>query len=384
MDRDEALKLLKGGPEGITEWNRRRNSELEKTDIWDTDLYGADLYDADLRDADLRDAGLRDANFYCANLSGANLCGANLRDADFADANLYGANLSHAHFIDAKANHANFSDSTLIGAALLGANLSGANLSGANLGNAHLDGANLGGATLRNANLRDASCGGTIFANIDLSEVLGLCEIDHKSPSTIGIDTIFRSGGKIPDSFLRGCGVPEYLIENQKALIGSLEPIQFYSCFISYSTTDEDFAKRLHSKMREAGLRVWFAPEDMQAGKKIHEQVDEAIRVFDKLLLVISPNSIESKWVRDEIRRARKSETRDGRKKLFPVRIMDYKPIKQWQSFYADLAEDVAEEIREYFIPDFSNWKDHDSFEPAFARLLRDLKSDESTGTKPS
>ena len=30
-------------------------------------------------------------------------------------------------------------------------------------------------------------------------------------------------------------------------------------------------------------------------------------------------------------------------------------------------------------IPDFSNWKDHDSFEMAFARLLRDLKSDEST-----
>ena len=174
----------------------------------------------------------------------------------------------------------------------------------------------------------------------------------------------------------------EYLIENQKALIGSLQPIQFYSCFISYSTEDEDFAKRLHSKMREEGLRVWFAPEDMQAGKKLHEQVDEAIRIFDKLLLVLSPSSINSKWVRDEIRRARKSEIREGRKKLFPVRIMDYKAVEQWESFYADLAEDVAEEIREYFIPDFSNWKDHDSFEAAFARLLRDLKSIESTGAK--
>jgi hypothetical protein len=119
----------------------------------------------------------------------------------------------------------------------------------------------------------------------------------------------------------------------------------------------------------------------MQGGKKLHEQVDEAIRVFDKLLLVLSPNSINSKWVRDEIRRARKSELRDGRRKLFPVRLMDYKSLEQWESFYADLAEDVAEEIREYFIPDFSNWKDHDAFETAFARLLKDLKSEKPSKT---
>ena len=32
--------------------------------------------------------------------------------------------------------------------------------------------------------------------------------------------------------------------------------------------------------------------------------------------------------------------------------------------------------MREYPIPDFSNWRDHDSFEAAFARLLDDLKAD--------
>ena len=33
------------------------------------------------------------------------------------------------------------------------------------------------------------------------------------------------------------------------------------------------------------------------------------------------------------------------------------------------------DEVREYFIPDFSNWKNHDHFEAAFARLLKDLKA---------
>ena len=40
-----------------------------------------------------------------------------------------------------------------------------------------------------------------------------------------------------------------------------------------------------------------------------------------------------------------------------------------------DRGKDLAVEVREYFIPDFSNWKDHDSFEAAFARLQNDLRA---------
>jgi hypothetical protein len=32
-------------------------------------------------------------------------------------------------------------------------------------------------------------------------------------------------------------------------------------------------------------------------------------------------------------------------------------------------------EIREYFIPDFSNWEDRDSYQTAFQRLVKDLKA---------
>ena len=50
--------------------------------------------------------------------------------------------------------------------------------------------------------------------------------------------------------------------------------------------------------------------------------------------------------------------------------------------FDADTGIDSAREIREYFIPDFSNWKDHDSYATAFERLLRDLKA--HPGDKPA
>jgi hypothetical protein len=59
---------------------------------------------------------------------------------------------------------------------------------------------------------------------------------------------------------------------------------------------------------------------------------------------------------------------------LFPVRLVDFETLRDWKCFDADNGTDSAREIREYFIPDFSKWKDHDSYQEAFDRLLQDLK----------
>ena len=89
---------------------------------------------------------------------------------------------------------------------------------------------------------------------------------------------------------------------------------------------------------------------------------------------------MQSPWVEFEIRRARKREVAEQRRLLFPVRLVDYEAIKQWECFDADTAKDLATEIREYYIPDFTTWKEHDAFEGAVDRLLRDLKAE---STKP-
>jgi hypothetical protein len=150
-----------------------------------------------------------------------------------------------------------------------------------------------------------------------------------------------------------------------------------YSCFLSYSTVNSDFAQKLYERLRQAGVEVWFAPENIHAGQKLHEQIYEAIRANAKLLLVLSKDSMNSEWVRTEIRNARASEVRDGKQKLFPIRLADMQTIRKWECFDADIGKDSAVEIREYFILDFSNWEDDVSFQKSFARLRRDLKSTE-------
>jgi hypothetical protein len=143
----------------------------------------------------------------------------------------------------------------------------------------------------------------------------------------------------------------------------------------SYSTKDQDFADRLYADLQAKGVRCWFAPHDIKGGRKIHEQIDEAIRLHDKLLLILSPSSMESEWVNTEISKARKREVRDKARVLFPVRLAPFEKLRDWKCFDADTGKDSAREIREYFIPDFSTWKDHDSYQQAFSRLLKDLQA---------
>jgi hypothetical protein len=348
MANDEHLKILE---EGVETWN-----------AWRTEF------------PDTRPR-LDGANLIKANLKGANLSRAEMWFAKLRGADLENANLSWALLMGTDLSGANLKNAILRSADLLEVNLSQSNMSGANLSEANLNLANLSFANLNEADVRLAKTAWTVFAENDLSTVIGLEDIKHRGPSTIGIDTLFLSQGRIPEAFLRGAGVPEDLITFLPSLVG--RPIEFYSSFISHSHHDEEFARRLHSRMRSENLRVWYAPEDMKGGKKLHEEIFRAIQIHDKLLLVLSESSMKSEWVMTEIRRARKVEREENRRKLFPIRLVDFETIQQWECFDADSGKDLAIELREYYIPDFSNWKDHDLFELEFAKLLRDLRATE-------
>jgi hypothetical protein len=255
--------------------------------------------------------------------------------------------------------------------------LSKANVSGADLRETYLRQADFSGADLHQANLCQANLYETVFGNVDLKDVLGLGECVHVGPSIIDHRTLAQSG-TLPLAFLRGCGLPDNYIEYLPSLLS--QAIQFYSCFISYSTEDQAFAERIHADLQNKGVRCWFAPHKMKGGEKIHEQIDEAIRMYDRLLLILSEHSMKSRWVKTEIANARKKELAQGRKVLFPIRLVDFESIQPWKLFDADVGDDSAAEIREYFIPDFTNWKtNHDSYKQEFERLVRDLQAKAST-----
>ena len=125
--------------------------------------------------------------------------------------------------------------------------------------------------------------------------------------------------------------------------------------------------------MREEKFRVWYAPEDLKAGRKVYEQIEIAINIHDKILLVLSKASMSSSWVQYEIRKAVRRENQEKRRILFPIRLVKWDDIKDWVC--RDSEGDLADVIREYHIPDFSGWKNRDSFESGFVKLIRDLRA---------
>jgi hypothetical protein len=324
----EHLEILRQGATVWNDWRRKRPSIFP--DLRDADLTYAQLAGTDLSNADLVNANLSFANLRSADLSIVSLDWANLNETDLTNTNLYGAMFIRASFVRCLLDGAVFTQALMAY---------------------------------------------TTLVELDLHNTVGLETILHTAASDISISTIYKSAGNIPEAFLLGCGVPKSFIAQIPNLVAAMQPIQFDSCFISYSCKDEEFARRLHARMREAGLRVWFTPEDIQGGRKLYEQIDRAIHVHDRLLLVLSKESIKSEWVMTEIRRARKAEVKEGRRKLFPIRLVGYESVKDWECFDADTGKDLAVEVREYFIPDFSTWKNPQDFEKAFEHLYADLKA---------
>lgn len=316
---------------------------------------------ADLNGATLEGARLHGARLRLANLSSAKMSGADLSFADLTRANLSGVDLSRADLSNAGLTHVN---------------LSYANLSGTNVSNAYLNGANFAETTLIGTDVTMASLGGARFTACDLRDAIGLESIRHSGPSTIGIDTLYATDGNIPDIFLRGCGVPEDFIAYKLSFVGSA--LDFYSCFISYSHEDKQFARRLHDALQGKGIRCWLDEHQLNPGDNIYKDVDRGIRVWDKVLLCCSGESLTSWWVGREIETAIEREQQFH--KEHGTEILKIIPLNLDGSLF-DWKGEHAATIRKRLAADFTGWNsDADKFDSQLEQVVKALRTD---GGKP-
>jgi len=372
---------------------------LHEADLTGAHLAGADLERADLRNvvlreavlskailskadligADLIRADLPQANLTGANLRFAHLLGADLFNADLSNADLFRARLSEANLLRTRLMEASLSEADFFLADLSGANLSGAmltetslieaNLSGANLAEADLSGANLFRATLTEAVFRQALCGSTFFLDLDLSDVVALETIQHYGPSSLDTRTLFRSKN-LPEAFLRGCGLPDNLINYLPSF--TTQAIQFYSGFISYSHADAAFARQLHDRLQGQGIRCWLDEHQMNPGDKIVREVSQAIRVWDKVLLCCSETALQSWWVDKEITMVLGKEEELSKQRgeevlaLIPLDLDGY--------LFGGYRGEYEKLIKGRNVAGFQGWKsDHDLFEAQLQRVVRAL-----------
>jgi hypothetical protein len=236
------------------------------------------------------------------------------------------------------------------------------------------------GASLIETNVSGAKLGHTVFANSTLSRMRGLESVDHRGPSHISIDTFLLSEGKIPEVFLRGCGLsdadieyarlsnPDLAIEEINKTLHKIndlretQALQVSSLFVSYNPANSQFVDKIGKKLAEKGIRYWRDIHEMKAGR-MEKQIDLAMRQNPTVLLVLSEHSLSGDWVEHEVRTARSLEKELGRDVLCPVALDDSWKSSPW-----------PERIMAYNILDFSQWKDHSKFDELFHKLIDGLE----------
>jgi uncharacterized protein YjbI with pentapeptide repeats len=360
------LELLKAGADAVQRHAQDPASsplDFSGATVQGLRLDGAQFYpEADFSACTLVDCVIVRSTLERARFDGATLSGCALQysfvgNSSFRASTLEQANLGTSNFASSDFTDANLARAMLGWSSVRFATFDGADLRGAIFQMVDAHRASMRGAQLEGLDLHD-----TVLTGVDFTNASGLDRLVYRTGSAIDYETVARSG-ELPRAFYEGVGLPDEVIAFFESTAGA---IRFYSAFISYSAVDQEFADRIYADLQAAGVRCWLATEDLKIGEGFRQGIDDAIRVHDKLLLVLSEHSVNSAWVESEVEAALERERREDRTILFPIRLDD--AVMEAERAWA------AEIRRTRYIGDFRGWKDYDQYTTAFERLVRDLK----------
>ncbi len=129
------------------------------------------------------------------------------------------------------------------------------------------------------------------------------------------------------------------------------------------------------------GIRCWLDEKQLLPGDDIYEQFDRGIRLWDKVLLCASKDSLTSWWVDNEINSAFKKEQRIMKERgkkvlaLIPLDLDGYIFSDGWQSGKKD-------QVLSRLAADF-NVRDDEKFEAEVEKVVRALRTDEAGREAP-
>ncbi len=108
-------------------------------------------------------------------------------------------------------------------------------------------------------------------------------------------------------------------LERKLPVPAEIGPTHVPRVMISYSHADKNVARRLAADLQERTLDVWLDEREVLVGDSIHTKVAEGVAGCDYLVALLSPASLESAWVREEIDAVRMREKESKSTVLLPV-----------------------------------------------------------------
>jgi hypothetical protein len=125
--------------------------------------------------------------------------------------------------------------------------------------------------------------------------------------------------------------------------------------FISHSTKDKPFVRRLASDLVASGVKVWLDEQNILVGDSIPEKIAQGLAESDFFLIVVSENSVNSAWVKKELNSAIINEIERRKVIVLPIKLDGAK---------------MPDTIKDKLYADFSK-----SYEDGFEKLIRSIKA---------
>lgn len=138
------------------------------------------------------------------------------------------------------------------------------------------------------------------------------------------------------------------------------------SVFLSHSSKDKAFAKRLARDLKAHALRVWVDEAEMLVGDSLIGKLEEGIREMEYLGVLLSPDSVRSEWVQREVEIALNQEIKGKKVKVLPILYRD-----------CDVPGFLIGRV-------WADFREESLYEPALLALLRRLLVAEGDGEQTS
>lgn len=340
MANQEHLDIFRQGKQTWNAW-REQHPDIRP-----------DLSHADFTSDDVRYMNLQRAILWRVDFTDASLIGTDLREADLDGADFSFAFLNHAHLEKSR---------------LTGTSFRFTDLSGAHLEHADVRMATFYRTTLTDANFTGVRIGQTTFGDLDLRSVKGLETLVASFPSTLGMNTVERSKGKLPDSFLRLIGLSDEAIRYVHTVKET--PLYTPQCFLAYSWEEKAFADRLYEDLQQCGIRCWHVPHYVSA-ESGSGYTDEGVgglwQPGDRFIVVASAALLAHERIKFEIGTAGAVSRQEKQPTVLLLRLGDFEESR-WREQFSQLAS-------RWPTYDFSHWQDDNEYHHQLHRLVQALR----------
>ncbi len=97
--------------------------------------------------------------------------------------------------------------------------------------------------------------------------------------------------------------------------------------FLSHSSQDRAFAERLVDVLRRHGIPVWYSRTDIRGSQQWHDEIGRALQRCEWFIVVLSPDAVDSMWVRRELVYCLQENRFEGRIAPLLHRSCDYRKL---------------------------------------------------------